>query len=236
MATSTSTWLSSMALGVALSATSAATAQATNHALGVCQVTTEGANWSGAQISPIYAADAYMTKYISKSNPYFKKFIADGYSFREAATKILAEPKHGELNFDSTNNSSISPAKEGWYVYVAKKGYSGEDNFIIQVSKYGLKINIHYTVVVVDYTSDNGDGYCEPELWKISQVDVAGADGTALASTTFSPENAFQPDSPSQPGLPLPQFPLDLSLLALTTRRKSGASSGTTTNALTLAC
>jgi hypothetical protein len=146
--------------------------------MGECQVTAAGGNTSRVQIDPTSDAGTYMMEYISKSSPSFKKYVADGYSFREAATQILIKPEHGELVLDSTYNPAISTAKEGWYIYVANKGFSGKDAFIIRAEKYGLRIDIHYKVVVPG-DGDNGAGYCEPEHWKISQIDVMGANDRA---------------------------------------------------------
>jgi len=193
-----SKWISGTALGVAVSVANMTMAQATaNYAMGECKVTTPTGNTSRAQIDPTSDAGTYMMEYVGKSNPSFKKYVAEGYTFRGALTRVLIKPKHGELVLDNTNNPNISTTKEGWYVYVTGKGFSGEDTFIIQVKKYGLKINIQYKLVVPG-DGDNGDGYCKPEHWKISQTDVVGSDDTDFVLTTLTPE-----DPEATPPLPV---------------------------------
>jgi hypothetical protein len=190
-------WLSGMTLGVAVSATSVATAQAaTDYAMGECQVATAGENESGVQVLPTVDADSYIMRYQNQSSSPLKKYASSKYSFREAAIKVLIAPKHGEFILDSTSNPAISTAKEGWYVYVADKGFTGEDTFVVQVEKYGLSIQIHYTIEV-PMPDEATYGLCDPEHWKISQIDVEDINGTALASTTFTSETPFQPASPS---------------------------------------
>ena len=200
-----SKWISGIALGAAVSAASLTPAQAaTNYAIGICEIAdsvTVGTDTPGAQISPTYDANSYIVTY--QSNTHLSKYVSDKYSFYDAATKVLVAPKHGKLIWDPNTGLNISAAKSGWYYYVSNKGYSGEDTFVMQVEKYGLKINIHYTIEIPspdDQPYDrkwNPDGFCEPSEWKISQIDIEDTDGTALASTTFTPDAPFLPTSPS---------------------------------------
>jgi hypothetical protein len=187
-------WLYNMALGAAVSVASVATAQATTaYAVGECQVADVGTNGSGAQIRPTVDADSYIRSYQNNGDSPLKKYATDPYSFDEASTKVLIEPKHGTLEWDYAH-PGISAVKEGWYYYLATKGFSGGDTFVIQVEKYGLKINVHYEIVV-PYSDESPEGLCNPEQWKISQIDVEDANGVQLTSTTFTSANPFQSTS-----------------------------------------
>ncbi len=107
----------------------------------------------------------------------------------------MLAPKHGKLIWDPSTGTNISATEAGWYYYVSNKGYSGEDTFVMQVEKYGLKIEIHYTIEV-PASDENPSGLCQlGEDWKISRIDVVNADGVQLASTAFTPANSFQPTS-----------------------------------------
>jgi VCBS repeat-containing protein len=193
-----SKWISGIALGAAVSAASMTTAQAvTSYVIGRCEIAdsiTVGTDTPGAMIRPTYDANSYIVN--NQRNSPLKKYVSDKYSFYEAATKVLVAPKHGELIWDPNTGPNISAAKDGWYYYVSNKGFSGDDAFVIQVEKYGLKINVHYKIAVPEFNEDMY-GRCDPAEWKISQIDVEGADGTDLASTTFTPDAPFLPTSPS---------------------------------------
>jgi hypothetical protein len=204
MATSGSKWLTGMALGAALSATSLATASRTsNYAIGRCDVAdtiTVGTDAPGTQIRPIYDADSYIVKYQNQRNSPLRKHVTDDSTFYHGTIKTLIAPKHGKLIWDPNTGPNISAAEEGWYYYVSGKGYSGEDTFVMQVEKDGLKIEIHYTIEVwTDGVYDsrmNPEGFCDPEDWKISQIKIEDGAGTTLASTIFTPEAPFLPVSP----------------------------------------
>jgi hypothetical protein len=185
-------WLYNMALGAVVSVASVAAAQATTtYAVGECHVADVGANGAGAQIRPTYDAESYIRSYQNKSDSPLRKYATDPYSFDGGSTKVLIEPKRGTLEWDYAH-SDISAVKEGWYYYLADKGFSGGDAFVIQVEKYGLKIDIHYEIVV-PYSDESPEGLCNPEQWKISHIDVVDTNGTVLASTTFTPDTPFLP-------------------------------------------
>jgi hypothetical protein len=191
MAISESKWLASMALGVALSATSVATVHAaSDYALGRCDIAdtiTVGTDAPGTQIDPISDANSYIVKYQNQSDSPLRKHIKDESTFYHGTITTLIAPKHGKLIWDPNTGPNISAAEEGWYYYVSSKGYSGEDTFVMQVEKLGLKIKIYYTIEVwTEGLYDqkmNPDGFCDPDQWKISKIEVEDAAGTTLAST-----------------------------------------------------
>jgi hypothetical protein len=207
MSMSGSNWLKGILLGAALSTTSVATARTTPYyALGVCVIAnsmTVGTDAPGTEIDPISAANSYIVKYQNQSNSPLRWYVADQSTFYNATINTMAAPKHGTLILNPNAGINISASEEGWYYYVSNKGSSGEDTFVVQVEKYGLKINIHYTIEIPSLDERpydekwNPDGFCEQETWKISQIDVIGADGTTLISTTVTPDNSFLPTSPS---------------------------------------
>jgi hypothetical protein len=198
MWTSGSKILPSIALGAAVSATSVATAQATPiHAMGRCLVAetiTVGTDAPGVEIGPTVDADSYVTDYQSEITSPLKKYSTDKYSFDGAATKILTAPKHGKVILDPNTGPNISAAEEGWYYYVSNKGFAGEDTFAIQVNKYGLKINIQYTIEV-PADNESPKGLCPWDQMKISRIEIEDTNGTTLASTIFIPDVPFQPAS-----------------------------------------
>lgn len=194
MGTSVSKWLSGVALGVAISNPSVATVQAApSHTLGVCQVATADGNQNDVELSPTSDANDYLADYYPTKNDYsFKKYMTDGGSLDGAAIKILAEPKHGKLVASDNINDIFR------FTYLANGGFSGEDTFVLRVAKYGLQIQIHYTIEV-PASIESPNGLCQlPREWKISRVNVENADGVQLASATFTPDHLFQGDSSSQ--------------------------------------
>jgi hypothetical protein len=200
MLTSGSKLLSGIALGAAMSAASVATAQTTPvYAIGRCEVArsiTVGTDAPGVTIAPTIAADSYMLDYQSDINSPLKKYATDEYSFYQAVTKIMIAPKHGQVILDPNTGPNISAAKDGWYYYVSDKRFSGEDTFAMQVEKYGLKIKVYYTIEV-PASDESPNGLCSWDQAKMSQIQFENADGTALASTTFTPNAPFLPTSPS---------------------------------------
>ncbi|MFK2891055.1 hypothetical protein [Dyella flagellata] len=193
MATSGSKWLTGIVLSVALSATSAATAHATSdYALGRCDVVdtiTVGTDSPGTHIDPISDANSYIVEYQNQSGSPLREHVTDQSTFEHATITTLSAPKHGKLIWDPNTGPNISAADEGWYYYLSNKGYSGEDTFVMQIERHGLKIKIYYTIEVwtegLYDQRTNPQGFCDPDEWKISKTEVEGAAGTS-----------FTPDAP----------------------------------------
>lgn len=170
-------WLPGPILIAVISATSPANAQAAqNYAAGVCRVAdfkVIGTDTPGTSVRPTYDADTYMFEYQGKSDSPLKKYATDKYPLDEAKTKMLVSPRHGKLIWDPGTPSNISAARKSFYYYVSNKGYSGEDGFVMRVEKYGLEIDIHYTIKIPE-ADESPRGLCIDEFWMIARVD-AGA-------------------------------------------------------------
>jgi hypothetical protein len=90
-----------------------------------------------------------------------------GGSFEGGKVTIVKAPRHGKVVLSSDEKD----ASWGLYNYIPREGYYGEDRFVIQVEKNGVKVTIHYVVVTID-DEDHPINYCNPDRWKISQPSI----------------------------------------------------------------
>ncbi len=142
-------------LGAAV-AVSASPAQAADHyILGECQVSQPD---SGAEIRPTVDGDSYLVYYHVGDSRY------KGFTFDNGDTKVtlVKAPAHGKVEHV---NSTIS---NNWYHYYSNEGYVGQDRFVMQVEKNGVKVRIQYLME----TPPEGpsDYLCDPGMWKISST------------------------------------------------------------------
>ncbi|ULU23433.1 hypothetical protein [Dyella terrae] len=170
-------WTTDLASCALVLATSVPNAHAGQYAAGVCKVAdfrVIGTDTPGTSVRPTYDAGAYMSEYQGRSDSPLKEFATDKYPLNEAKTRVLVPPKNGELILDPGTPSNLSAAREGYYYYVTNKGYSGEDAFVMQVEKYGIKIEIHYTIEIPD-VGESPKGLCTMDHWMISRVEGGSA-------------------------------------------------------------
>lgn len=176
--------LTLVALALAASIADAHTGH--DYAFGVCKVAdfhVTGTDTPGTSVRPTYDAGTYMSEYQGKSDSPLKEFASDKYPLSQAKTTVLVEPKNGKLILDPGTPSNLSAVKEGYYYYVSNKDYSGEDNFVIQVEKYGFKIDIHYIIEIPD-PGESPRGLCTMDYWMISRIDAAGEVGATRSRLT----------------------------------------------------
>jgi hypothetical protein len=127
-----------------------------NYSLGVCQVSRSD---SGAEIRPTYDGDSYLGRY-HDGDPRYR-----GFGFDSDGTKVtlLNAPKHGEVYLVDTPLGKA----HSWYHYMPTEGYVGEDRFVMQVERDGIKVRIQYLIEGLD-KREPSVGVCEPDHWKIS--------------------------------------------------------------------
>ncbi|GHU34158.1 hypothetical protein AGMMS50256_27400 [Betaproteobacteria bacterium] len=170
--------VSELTFGIAISMVAVSPTQAAGYAIGECRVV----NDSGRKgIRPFYDADSYLGDFLS-GDLYKKNRDKVGDSFEDGEITLVTPPQHGELVLSSDKKE----ASWGWYDYLP--GEYGEDRFVMQVEKNGVKVTIHYVVIVIS-DDESPRGLCNPEEWKISLLDdmnVSFSDlpGVAIAQTT----------------------------------------------------
>lgn len=123
---------------------------------------------SGAEIGPAIDGDIYLYRY------HKREYRHKSFSFDDddaTTVTIVTPPSHGEVSRVDT------PISKLWYHYMPNAGYVGQDHFVIQVEKNGVKVRIQYLIEGVaedeptTYIGDDGERhgqYCNPESWKIS--------------------------------------------------------------------
>lgn len=154
----------SLLAGVVVAVAASPVQAADKYVLGVCRVAQPD---SGAEITPTYNGDSYLFNYHS-GDPRYEEFSFDNGS---AKVTLVKAPAHGAVEHVNT------PLSNNWYHYYPKEGYFGQDRFVMQVEKDGVKVRIQYLMEVVledeptTYIGDDHerhDVYCNPDSWKIS--------------------------------------------------------------------
>lgn len=173
-------WSNASLLAGAVVAVAASPLQAADkYVLGVCRVAKSD---SGAEIRPAIGGDSYLYTYRNSVLPY------KGFSFDSGHAKVtlVKAPMHGAV---SHVNSRVS---NYYYHYIPKEGFVGQDRFVMQVEKDGVKVRIHYLMEVVledeptTYIGDDyerHDVYCKPDSWKISSTVTTPATDIASLQT-----------------------------------------------------
>lgn len=126
------------------------------YAYGVCM---EAPQFDGVELYPTGLADMYLYHYIKMKNPKLKDFSFDP----GAKVTIIKAPKLGEVTKDEGEWAD----RYSFYHYKSDKD-NGQDRFVMQVEKDGIKVQIHYLIKL--YTPDGGmlgPNAC-PAPWKIS--------------------------------------------------------------------
>jgi VCBS repeat-containing protein len=146
-------------LGAAVAVGATPAQAADNYVLGRCKVSSPD---SGAEILPTFHGDDYLYKYHSGDLRY------QGFSFDRGDSKItlVKAPMHGRVEHDNSTKSN------NWYHYYSTEGYSGQDRFVMQVEKDGVKVQIQY-LIEVPAEGESADYLCSPDIWKISATTPA---------------------------------------------------------------
>lgn len=169
--------------GVAAMAIVSPVQAADRYVLGMCQIATQS---EGAEIRPISAAGIYLVEYHG-DDPRYKAKLASGQFFFGANVTLIETPKHGQVALADVPNVS-----NGQYHYMPNNGYVGDDNFVMQVEKDGVKVRIEYFIEGLTddepTTSIGDDGerqgiYCQPDEWKIS-ANTSIIDNASLQALT----------------------------------------------------
>ena len=116
-------------LGAVVAVAASPVQAADNYILGTCRVSQPD---SGAEISPTINGNSYLYGYHA-DDPRYK-----GFSFNSGNTKVtlVKAPTHGKVERDNSDILS------NYYHYMPKEGYSGQDRFVMQVKKNGVKVSI----------------------------------------------------------------------------------------------
>lgn len=157
----------SLLAGATAAVVAASSVQAAdNYVLGRCTISRPE---SGAEIVPINDGDIYVQDYHG-DDPRYR-----GFSFNGDAVKVtlIKAPAHGKVVLEE---DSLAAARN-WYHYWPQAGYVGQDRFVMQVEKSGIKVRVEYLIENVPAdeptTYINSDGqreghFCNPDAWKIS--------------------------------------------------------------------
>lgn len=118
-------------LGAAVAVAASPVQAADNYILGTCRVSQPGLGLD-AEIGPTVDGDSYLV-YYHADDPRYK-----GFSFNSGNTKVslVKAPAHGKVERD---NSGISSNR---YRYMPNEGYYGQDRFVMQVEKNGVKVEV----------------------------------------------------------------------------------------------
>lgn len=146
-------------LGAAVAMTAPPVQAADNYILGVCQAS----EWEhGASIIPTLEGNDYLDMYHGDDLRY------QGFTFHDDSTKItlVKAPAHGRVEHVKSDVSN------NYYHYYSKEGYSGQDRFVMQVEKNGIKVRIQYLIEALA-EEESRVGYCNLEQWKISATTPA---------------------------------------------------------------
>ncbi len=141
-----------------------ATAKASEHILGVCDLV--DSRTGQIELFPVGYANTYYFKTNKINTP---------------TITILQQPKHGLLEPISSDGDW------GDSRYRPNDGYIGDDSFVMQVEGNGYKVKLYYFVAVVAdeaVTPLNPNPVCKGQTWKISQ----DANGTStLTAVDYLP-------------------------------------------------
>jgi VCBS repeat-containing protein len=131
---------------------------AENYIAGRCKVSLPD---SGAEISPTSDGGIYLFNY-HRGDPRYQ-----GFTFNDDSTKVtlVVAPTHGKV---VNEESSVS---NNYSHYYANEGYYGQDRFVMQVEKNGVKVRIQY-LIEVPREGEATTYLCEPASgsWKISST------------------------------------------------------------------
>jgi hypothetical protein len=166
---------SEFTLGVAISIVAVSSALAAdNYVLGKCYVVQGPYVTEGKGIHPIFNAASYLVMHLGGDPD--KNLERVGGDFEGGKITLVKAPQHGKLVLSSDERE----ASWDWYRYFPEEGFYGQDRFVMQVEKDGVKVTIHYVMEII--TNEEASlGVCEQEEWKISFADLPGS---SLAQTT----------------------------------------------------
>ena len=151
--------LSSLLVGAALTVTAPTVTAADNYMIGRCIVSQPG---MGAQVRPANDGNGYLYTYLDADTRY------QGFDFNSDDVKVtlVKAPAHGKV---VREESSVSMRR---YHYTPSESYVGQDRFVMQVEKNGVKVRIQYLIEIP--LEDEPSGHmCNPEHWKISSTTPA---------------------------------------------------------------
>lgn len=143
-------------VGTAVAVIAASPVQAAdNYVFGRCVISRP---YSGAEIRPTYAADSYLAHY-HDGDPRYQGFSFDGDG---AKVTLVKAPTHGKVVLGDDSHAMA------WnlYHYTPQAGYVGQDRFVMQVERNGVKVRIQYLIESMN-ADEPSIGYCDPETWKI---------------------------------------------------------------------
>ncbi len=145
-------------LGAAVAVAATPAQAAGNYILGICEVSQPD---SGAEIRPTFNGDDYLYTY-HVGDPRYQGFTFDDDS---AKVTLVKAPAHGRVEHVESTTSN------NYYHYYSNEGYVGQDRFVMQVEKNGVKVRIQYLME----TPPEGpsDYLCNPDMWKISATTPA---------------------------------------------------------------
>jgi hypothetical protein len=128
---------------------------ADSYVLGVCQISKPD---SGAEIRPLTDGNSYLA-YYHDGDPRYQ-----GFSFNRDGVKLtlVKAPSHGIVALADVPN-----VRNGQYHYMPNDGYVGEDRFVMQVERNGVRVRIQYLIEGIE-ADDMNAGHCTTEHWKIS--------------------------------------------------------------------
>jgi len=153
--------ISALLVGTAVAVAASPVQAADNYVLGRCKVSSPD---SGAEIRPAGDGDIYLVDYHA-GDPRYKGFTFDDDSVKVTLVKA---PAHGRVEHVESTLSNHD------YHYYSKEGYSGQDRFVMQVEKNGVKVRIQYLVEVAG-EGESTTYLCNPASgsWKISSTTPA---------------------------------------------------------------
>jgi hypothetical protein len=148
-------------LGIAIAISASPAQAADNYILGRCIVSRSD---SGVEIRPTYNGDEYLAHY-HDGDPRYQGFTFDDDNVKVTLVKAPARGKVERVESRVSNSH---------YHYMPNVGYLGQDKFVMQVEKNGVKVRIRYLMETVP--ADEPTNYlCNPDIWKISATTPAQA-------------------------------------------------------------
>jgi hypothetical protein len=173
---------SELTLGVAISVVAVSPSQAADdYALGECIVVGGQYVTEGQGIRPISNAASYLVMHLGGDPD--KNLDRVGGTFEGGEITLVKAPRHGKLVLSSDEQE----ASRGWYRYFPEEGFYGQDRFVMQVEKNGVKVTIHYVMEIIT-DEESPRGVCELGDWKISLLPFQETDDLVswLRSTSLS--------------------------------------------------
>ena len=151
--------ITGLLVGTAVAVAASPVQAADNYIMGRCSVSRPD---SGAEIRPTFAGDSYLYGYHAGDPRY------QGFTFDDNAVKVtlVNAPAHGKVEHVESTISN------NYYHYYSKEGYYGQDRFVMQVEKNGVKVRIQYLIEVVR-EGESTSYLCNPDAWKISSTTPA---------------------------------------------------------------